>query len=267
MSKPILMVALLTFVIHFVQILTFAIRIVGLRTRKYTVSFALFNALALLPRFANSLQAPILAKTIEGNILKGHVQPSTDFHLIIFAATLAVLGGILIVPTFQRIMTLGVLRYYEVESIPKVLFGAFNLRVLRRLRTCIVLPRWENMARLKDTTHIPKRVLLLQTLTYAAFTTCVLSCLYAGVLHPEMRATCSAMASFINGFFIVISVLFVDPEIGLLNEKVDDGLYSHAHFRKYTFLALLACCTGTLIAQVLFLPLAHLVVMVINLMG
>jgi len=64
MSGHILLVFLFTAVIHCIATLAYAVRLVGIKTGKITVSLALFNVLVLVSRTANSLQAPLLAKKI-----------------------------------------------------------------------------------------------------------------------------------------------------------------------------------------------------------
>ena len=58
----------LTFVIHLIGTLAYAVRIAGVRTQRIAVSFALFNILVLVSRTSNSFQGPFLAKRIEENI-------------------------------------------------------------------------------------------------------------------------------------------------------------------------------------------------------
>jgi hypothetical protein len=48
----------LTFLIHLIGTLAYAVRIAGVRTRRIVVALSLFNLLMLLSRTANSFQAP-----------------------------------------------------------------------------------------------------------------------------------------------------------------------------------------------------------------
>ena len=61
----------LTFVIHLIGTLAYAVRIAGVRTRRIAVSFALFNVLVLVSRTSNSFQGPFLAKRIEAALRDG----------------------------------------------------------------------------------------------------------------------------------------------------------------------------------------------------
>src|SRR5664279_2238591 len=105
MTNQIILVLLLTFLINLITTLSYSVRIVGIRTGRIAVSFALFNILVLISRTANGFQAPLLASTIEKNIKSGVGSNLFDFQLIIFSCTLATIVGGLLIPTFQRILS------------------------------------------------------------------------------------------------------------------------------------------------------------------
>src|SRR6187549_3706918 len=89
----------LTFVIHLIGTLAYAVRIAGVRTRRIAVSFALFNILVLVSRTSNSFQGPFLAKRIEENIGAGVVHGLLqDFRWLLASATVATLVGAILIP-------------------------------------------------------------------------------------------------------------------------------------------------------------------------
>ncbi|OLN28097.1 hypothetical protein DSOL_4241 [Desulfosporosinus metallidurans] len=65
MTTQVIIVLILTVIISIISTLAYSVRIVGVRTGRIAVSFAVFNIFALISRTANSVQAPLLAKTIE----------------------------------------------------------------------------------------------------------------------------------------------------------------------------------------------------------
>ena len=71
----------LTFVIHLIGTLAYAVRIAGVRTRRIAVSFALFNVLVLVSRTSNSFQGPFLAKRIEAALRDGIRNTSCQLSL------------------------------------------------------------------------------------------------------------------------------------------------------------------------------------------
>src|SRR5512138_1460194 len=98
MSIQIILVLALTFLINFITTLSYSVRIVGIRTGRIAVSFALFNILVLISRTANGFQAPLLASSIEKNIHEGLSANTFEFRLIILSCTIATLFGGFLIP-------------------------------------------------------------------------------------------------------------------------------------------------------------------------
>jgi hypothetical protein len=105
MATQIIIVLFLTYIINLITTLSYAVRIVGVRTGRIAVSFALFNILVLVSRTANGFQAPLLAKTIEDDIKLGIPGNEGPFRLIILSCTLATITGAFLIPTFQRALS------------------------------------------------------------------------------------------------------------------------------------------------------------------
>src|ERR1035437_4761805 len=102
MTTQIAFVLILTFLINLITTLSYAVRIVGIRTGRIAVSFALFNILVLVSRTAYGFQAPLLAKTIENNINTGSGNNLSEFRLIILSCSIGTILGGFLIPTFQR---------------------------------------------------------------------------------------------------------------------------------------------------------------------
>ena len=88
------LLCVLTFVIHLIGALAYAVRIAGVRTRRIAMSFALFNVLVLLSRASNAFQGPFLSKRIETEPLAGTGQHLlADFQWLRASASLAAIIG------------------------------------------------------------------------------------------------------------------------------------------------------------------------------
>lgn len=259
MSQEILVVCILTFVIHLVGTYSLAIRIVGLRTGKWSMAYAMFNILALVTRLSTTFQAPLLAKTIEMNILNGSRPDTTDFRLILAASSLAMLTGGLTIPIFHRLLAVAVERYYVHKSFFRLFLSIFNWERISRLRQHVVIPHRANWQAF-TTPIVPKKVIVLNLLSQAILTVGVLSTLYAGYLNPDLRSTSASMSGFINGFAAIVLVVVVDPNIALLSDEVASNNVSPTYFRKYIIVLTAVRILGTLFSQLLLLPIAHLVV-------
>jgi len=262
MENKIILVLCLTFLINLITTLSYSVRIVGIRTGRIAVSFALFNILVLISRTANGFQAPLLANTIETNINSGAGPDLLNFRLIILSCTLASIIGGLMIPTFQRILSIAVDRFSVYKSVPKVLFHGFTKTGITSIRESIVIPSAKNISTLKICQDFPWKVFIMNVVAVAIITIGVLSALYAGYFTPEYRSTASNLSAIINGLATILMFVFIDPFLSVMTDEVVLGKTSESLFRKYIVYMVIARVAGTLIAQVIFLPAAKLISMV-----
>jgi hypothetical protein len=262
MENKIILVLCLTFLINLITTLSYSVRIVGIRTGRIAVSFALFNILVLISRTANGFQAPLLANTIETNINSGAGPDLLNFRLIILSCTLASIIGGLMIPTFQRILSIAVDRFSVYKSVPKVLFHGFTKTGITSIRESIVIPSAKNISTLKISQDFPWKVFIMNVVAVAIITIGVLSALYAGYFTPEYRSTASNLSAIINGLATILMFVFIDPFLSVMTDEVVLGKTSESLFRKYIVYMVIARVAGTLIAQVIFLPAAKLISMV-----
>jgi hypothetical protein len=154
MDANLLIICLLTFVIHMVGTLAYAVRIAGVRTRRIAISFSLFNILVLVSRTSNSFQGPFLAKRIEARLMGGHAASPLlqDFRWLLLTTSLATVAGAVLIPTFQRLFS-GAVRQFQVHrSLPRLarlaltsrgaafLKGLCGCRPFRTWRGCLPGP-------------------------------------------------------------------------------------------------------------------------------
>ncbi|QJW91511.1 DUF2837 family protein [Spirosoma taeanense] len=260
MSAHIALVVSLTFLIHLVGTLALGARIVGIRTGKWSVTYALFNIMTLVSRLATTLQAPLLAKTVEMDIQSGRLGNYGDFQWIMASATVATLVSILLFPSFQRLLAQAVDRYYEYRSIPRLLYHSLSWRYLRRVPVHMKWPDRANFQHVQGSRAVSRSIILLNVLSSAVLTVGVLATLYAGYLNPDLRSTSASMAGFINGISTILAVMFIDPDVALLTDEVTGGRVSEGYFRRYLVQVLAARLAGTVLAQALLVPFAYVVV-------
>jgi hypothetical protein len=259
MSTQIFIVILLTFLINLITTLSYSVRIVGIRTGRIAISFALFNILGLISRTANGFQAPLLASSIEKNIKSGVDSNLTDFRLIIFSCTIATIIGGLLIPTFQRILSVAVTRFSVYKSIPKVIFYGFSKGGINYLKDSVVIPDKRNITQIDFRTNFPWKVFLMNVIAVAIITVGVISSLYAGYLNPDLRTTSSTLSSVINGFATILMFIFIGPYLSIMTDEVVLGKCKESLFRKYIVYMIIARIVGTLVAQLMFIPSAKLI--------
>ena len=249
-----------TLLIHLIGTLSYSVRLVGIRTGRIAVSFALFNILTLVARSANSVQAPLLAKFIERDLPSAHlVHPILVFNGLIVAASLGTLFGAFLIPTFQNILSAVVWRFNVERSVPKIILHSFSKAGIKQLKDKFRAPSKQNIEHFKDFRRMPKRLLLLNMIVVGILTIGSFSALYAAFLKPELRLTASTMAPIVTGLATVLLVFFVDPFFSLLTDDCLEGKVSIAYFHKSVVLMVTSRFVGTLLAQLFLLPAAHVI--------
>jgi Protein of unknown function (DUF2837). len=259
MDNKIILVLCLTFLINLITTLSYSVRIVGIRTGRIAVSFALFNILVLISRTANGFQAPLLANTIETNIHAGAGPDLFNFRLIILSCTVASIVGGFLIPTFQRILSIAVDRFSVYKSVPKVLFHGFTKTGVTSIKESVVIPSRKNITSLNFSSDFPMKVFLMNVVAVAIVTIGVLSALYAGYFTPEFRSTASNLSAIINGLATILMFVFIDPFLSVITDEVVLGKTNESLFRKYIVYMVIARVAGTLIAQIIFIPAAKLI--------
>lgn len=266
MSLQVTWVFLLTFIIHLISTLSYALRIAGVRTGRIAVSLALFNVLVLVSRTSNTFQGPLLAKHVERSILSGGVSNiETDFRWLIGAASLATVVGMLLIPTFQRLFTRAIDAFAKYRSIPRLFLRSFSLSGLREIKNAGSVPAWGNL-NLLNLQPAPRRILLCNVVATALLTVGVFASLYAGYLKPELRVTANNLSPLVNALSTILLFVLIDPYLSLLTDDVVAGKATDRYFRKCVVLFAASRLVGTLVAQLLFVPAARAIVIVAELL-
>ena len=265
MDSQLALICLLTFGINLIGTLAYAARIAGVRTRRIAMSFALFNILVLVSRTSNSFLGPFLAKRIETRITgSGGDALYGDFQLILLSASLAVVVGIALVPTGQRLFAKAIGYFQEHRSTAKMVLRSASPAGLRTVREAMAPPRMEQLKGLVRNRGVGWGVLLANCLAQALITVGVVASLYAGYLNPEFRVTASQLSAVINGFATILLFALIDPQLSVMTDDAAEGRVSEALFRRTIVWISLSRLAGTVLAQVLFLPSAHLVALIAN---
>ncbi|MBT1702491.1 lipid II flippase Amj family protein [Chryseosolibacter indicus] len=254
MSTQVVIVLVLTFVINLISTLSYAVRIVGVRTGRVAISFALFNILVLISRTANGFQAPLLAKTVENDIKNGVSHNEELFRLIILSCSVGTIIGALLVPTFQRVLSKAVMNFSQHRSIPKLILHGLSKGGIIYFRENLTMPNKENITGIKLDRDFPWKIFILNVVAVGILTIGVLSAVYASYSNPDYRTTASNLSAFINGFATIILFTFIDPYLSSMTDDVILGTCSQDTFKKHIVYTMIARLLGTLLAQILFLP-------------
>lgn len=265
MDGQLLLICLLTAVINLIGALAYAARIAGIRTGRIAMSFALFNLLVLISRMSNSFLGPFLAKRIELRLASGGGEAlAGDFRLVLASASLAVLAGILLVPTAQRLFARAIGWFQHNRSTARLVLRTASPAGLSAIRQALTIPSVDNLKDLARPKGVGWSVLLANMLAQALLTVGVLASLYAGYLNPEFRVTASQLSAVVNGFATILLFALIDPQLSVMTDDVVEGRMDPALFRRAIIWVSLSRLAGTVAAQLLFIPSALAIAWVAN---
>ncbi len=281
--ERLLIVAVLTAVIHFINTLIYAVRISGVRTGRLATAFSLFNVVFLLASTANSIQGFLLASIVEQAIKTGQelsggmIPPGQLLHypayqvqlglldhnirLVILAASLGTVVGAFLIPAFVNIFVRAIFLFEETGSVPRMVgMVLFSPRRVFKLTGRLYLPRKKtfNLTVAKKIS-IPKTFLFLNLIVSGIYTTGVLSALYAGALYPDFRTTAASLSAVVNGVATILAATVVEPTAASITDQAVRGDRSENDVKQMALYLAVTRLLGTFFAQLIFLPAAYLI--------
>jgi len=249
----------LNFIIAIIGTLAYSVRLVGVRTGKIAITFAVFNILSLVSRTALTFQAPLLTKFVENST--GGSDVLNLFKLIIIVSGIATLVGAFLIPTFQRLFYKGVIRFSIDKSIPKLIMHSFSKAGVHYMRDCISIPVKESVTKI-NFKKLPLKIIIYNIIAVAILTVGALAPIYAGTIVPDLRATCITLSSVINGFATILMSIFIDPQLSIMTDDVIDGKCPEEDFRSCVIAMIGSKTIGTFAALPLLIPASYIIVLV-----
>lgn len=257
MNLQILIVILLNFIISIIGTLAYSVRLVGVRTGKIAVTFAVFNVLSLISRTAVTFQVPILTKFVENN--SGATELINIFNIIIIVSGIATIVGAFLIPTFQRIFYRAVLRFSLEKSISRLIIHSFSKTGIRYMKDCISIPMKNNITKI-NYKKLPIKIIIYNLISVALITVGSLAPIYAGSIAPDLRATCITLSSIINGIATILMSIFIDPQLSIMTDEVIDGKCTEEDFRACVIAMVGSKSIGTFASLLLLIPSSYLIV-------
>ena len=96
----------------------------------------------------------------------------------------------------------------------------------------------------------------------ALWTVGVLAAIYAGAVDPAFRVTSSTLSAVINGVATILMFVAIDPYLAALTDDVVGDHVEESFFRRVVVWMIISRLAGTVAAQALLVPGAHLIVIV-----
>lgn len=261
MDTQIIIVLVLNFVIALLGTLAYSTRLVGVRTGKIAVTFAVFNVLMLVSRTAVTFQSPLLTKFVESNTSSNDL--IRIFNSIIIVSGIASIVGAFLIPTFQKMFSKAVNHFSIEKSIPKLILHSFSKTGVKYMRDSIAIPVKESVTSI-NFKNLPKRILVYNLVSVAIITAGAFAPIYAGSIMPELRATCLSLSPIINGTATILTSIFIDPHLSIMTDDVIDGKCSEEDFRGCVIAMVGSKVIGTFAALVIFIPASYLIAFVAN---
>jgi hypothetical protein len=276
-----LFVFLLTAFINLVNTLTRSSRLSGVRTGSLATAISLFSVVYLAASFANTLQSPLLASTVEQIITDAYNQAlgiaaaadatSTQVYqqalgvlnyklrFVVAGATFGTLVGMLVIPSFVTSFANAVNAFGKTGSVFKVI--PLILVSFFKPGSGILKLRMTSLATLREIVTnrmaTPKSFLVWNMASYSLWTCNVLAGLYAGALYPEFRSTAIMMAAIVGNTSIVVNVMMVDPVLAKVTDAVARGEEKELELKQIIFYLAISNLLGTILAQAIFEPVAQ----------
>jgi hypothetical protein len=188
------------------------------------------------------------------------------FQLIVFSSFIATIIGIILIPTFQRLLSIAVIKFSEQKSILKVITSIFTQNGFSILKNNITLPQKSNFILSNLKTDFPLKFFLLNIFAVSIITCGVIASVYAGTLNSNFRSTANNLSSVINGFATILMFLIIDPYLSILTDEVILGKFSEAKFRLFVKIMLIARLLGTLLSIFLLRPFAEIIIYIASIM-
>jgi hypothetical protein len=247
---------------HLIATLSYGVRIAGARTGRVALCLSLFNILVLFSRSSHTLLTPALSKRLESSIGEPEAEASLlgELHWLLWAASIATLIGIGLIPTFQRFVTTAVERFEKKGSMLRL--AAFVLSPVGAtalVRSAAVPSRenWRTFA--KNSRTLPWGVLAMNVGGSALLAAGVLSALYAGVLAPEYRMTTGQLSAVVNFVGTLLLFALVDPYLSYLTDTTSAGETPQSRLRLHVAAMGVSRLLGTVLAHLVLLPGASMI--------
>jgi len=267
MIAKLVFVFFFTLVIHLIGTLAYSVRLVGVKTGRIAVSFALFNILVLVSRTANAFQAPLLAKMVERDLPQAAMaHASLIFHGLILAASLGTLIGAFLIPTFQVLLGKLVQQFSAKRSMPRLILHSFSKAGAKQFKDHFKVPSRVNVEHFKNIHQMPMKLFMLHAIIISVLTIGSFSALYAALQNPGLRLTVSTLVPIITGIATVLLVTCIDPFFSLLTDDCLEGKTSEVFFRRCVVFMVASRFAGTVLAQLLLVPASKIILFVASIL-
>lgn len=256
------MVVILNVLVTLLASTTVVARISAAVTGHVMTAFAVYNFFFLITRLAQQVYAPVLG-SVRDTVIAGHAQADTLlplFRQVIGGASLGVLAGWLLIPTFVQVYNRAIAALEKRDGSTAALFVAMlNPRRWLIFFRCLRMPSMMGVT-LKDLGSLPRNFLIGNVLVLGVHTIGVLAAIYAGaMLSSTLARTATLLSSVINGVATIMMTVIVDPTAARITDQATHGERPVQHVYAMAVFLIAGMLLGTLLSQLFFVPAAHVI--------
>ena len=127
-TTQLVMIALFILIIHSIETLAYSVRLSGARVKLLASALSLFNVMVMVSRLANMMQQPFTGSLIDNAPEENTLAfVESQFRILIGAATLGTIIGLLLLPTFIAIFSRAIIHLAEERgSVPAIEKRIYN---------------------------------------------------------------------------------------------------------------------------------------------
>lgn len=257
--NKILLIYLLTVIANTIDILTYSVCIVGVKTGKLAVSNALFQIVMVVSRIATFIQAPLLGSIADDAIMTGNIDNlDLIFRNVIFMVSIGSLLGGLFTPIFIEMFSVLTNYFERIGTVPKMITGIiFNISKIPLKKISLQPYKKIKTVSIRD---LPIRLIILNSLAISVYSVGLVSSIYAGVLAPEYTITANQLSGIVVGGAAALFMIFVDPMLAVITDQTMCGKMSPLYIRSLVFFLIIGDLIGTIISQIIFIPLSNMII-------
>lgn len=234
-------------------------RISAVITRRVATAIAIYNLFFLITRLAQQIYAPIIGILRDAAVKNNSIFAlEGQFRWVIAGASIGILIGWLLMPTFIQIYIKAIRGMEKHGSLPKLMgLSIMPWNWIYWIR-CIRGPSFLGV-KLKDINQIPKPFLYSNIIVVSIHTVGVLAATFASALRPEFARQAATLSGVVNGVATILLGIIVDPIASLITDQAVAGQRPHNHVKIMAVFLIAGMFLGTILSQLIFMPCVYII--------
>jgi hypothetical protein len=234
-------------------------RVAAVHTRRVASAFAIYSFFFLFTRMTQQVYAPLVGTIVDINAKAGRLDLlEQQLRLIILSATAGIAIGWMLMPTFLEIYAKAIRGLDREGSLQRLILASLHPKAWPAWISCLRLPSTLGV-KFSHLKEIPTGFLYSNVIVIAIYTIGVMAATYASALHPAVARTAALLSNIVNGVATILISLVVDPRIATITDQAVADERPRHHATVMAVFLIASMFLGTLLSQAIFIPAAHLI--------